>query len=105
MQATTSTEQLLHDIFDAAQDGLRGEVGPEEYARRQRDFTFHLLDCRNDLERLTGLLQNPDESTEESAAPIVIGCLYHVVPHLKPAARLLLDEVPDAFEPPATSAH
>lgn len=105
MIPTTATpiEQLLYDVFDGAQEGLREELGPEEYERRRWEFGFHLTDCRKDLAELSDILQHAEKYDEETACTLVMGCLYHIVPHLKAAAKLLLDEIPDAFEQPANN--
>ena len=103
MQTTETTEQLLHELFDGVREGLREELSADEYERRRSEFGFHLNDCRKSLAELSDLLQNPDKYDEETASPLIIGSLYHIVPHLKAAARLLLDDIPDPFDQPAKS--
>jgi hypothetical protein len=58
-----------------------------------------MMDWEGDLQELAKLFRNPDLSDEETASALVIGFLYHVVPHLNAAGRLLLDEISDPFAP------
>jgi hypothetical protein len=90
-------EKLLAKVFDRAQAGLREEIGPAEYDQRRRDFVFHMLDWRTDLEKMAALADDPRSMSSEEATTFVIGFLYHVVPHLNAAGRLLLDEIRDPF--------
>jgi hypothetical protein len=99
MLTSSKVEQLLACVFDGAREGLREELAPEEYENRQHDFVFHMTDWQDDLQRLTDLFKNPDKYDEETASTLVIGFLYHVVPHLNAAGRLLLDEIGDPFSP------
>ncbi len=94
---TSALERLLGDVFDHCQEGLRDEVGAAEYERRRRDFVFHMLDWQGDLTALTRLYENPGSQDVDSASRLLIGLLYHVIPHLSAAGRLLLDHVPDPF--------
>jgi hypothetical protein len=43
------------------------------------------------------LVEGPEQLDAEAASALVIGFLYHVVPHLNAAGRLLLDEISDPF--------
>ncbi|MBY0524099.1 MAG: hypothetical protein K2R98_11910 [Gemmataceae bacterium] len=88
---------LLGKVFDDARQGLRKEVGQAEYKRRRDDFVFHMTDWLHDLEGLWSLSQQPEAFDIDRATTMVIGSLYHMIPHIKAAGRLLLDEVPDAF--------
>jgi hypothetical protein len=99
MPAVSSIEQLLGQIFDGAREGERGTLDPAEYERRRHDFIFHMTDWSDDLERLADLFKHPEQQEEESASVFLIGFLYHVIPHLNAAGRLLLDEVGDPFAP------
>lgn len=92
-----SLENLLSRVFDEAQDGLLQEVDAETYERIKREFLFHMTDWTIDLTDLASLYQHPDSADLSGACRVVIGFLYHVIPHLKAAGRLLLDEIPDAF--------
>ena len=57
-----------------------------------------MTDWLNDLDEINALFRHPNKFTPDEAAHSLIGILYHVPAHLKAAARLLLDEVPDPFE-------
>ena len=97
MAANDPLEELLGKIFDGAREGLRENIEPEEYARRRRDFIFHMSDWKSEIQRLADLYQKPEGHDENAASDFVIGLLYHVIPHLNAAGRLLLDEVLDPF--------
>lgn len=71
---------------------------PKANATAKQDFVFHMTDWLDDLRRLGALFENPDKFDRNTAGCAVAGFLYHVIPHLKAAGRLLLDEIPDAFE-------
>jgi hypothetical protein len=94
-------EDLLGKVFDASRDGLRDRVSPAEYQRLREDFIFHMVDWTDDLERLRELRDRPEIFDTESSSAMVAGFLYHVIPHLTAAGRLLLDEIPDPFTPEA----
>jgi len=97
MATGSRLEQLLSRIFDGAREGLRGDLDPEDYAKRIKIFMFDMCDWKDDLERLAALFNNPDQQDDEAASVSLIGFLYHAVPHLNAAARLLLDDVGDPF--------
>jgi hypothetical protein len=97
MPSISQIEQLLGQVFDLARQGLRETLDPEEYERRRRDFIFHMIDWRDDLERLADWFKHPEQLEAESAGSFLIGFLYHVIPHLNAAGRLLLDEIGDPF--------
>jgi len=98
METSPKLKELLGEIFDGGQDGLRKEVGRKEFERRRYDFVFHMTDWEKDLGELVEIFKHPEKWDEESASPLIMGFLYHVIPHLKAAGRLLLDDIPDAFE-------
>jgi hypothetical protein len=100
MLTVSKVEQLLGRVFDGARESLREELDAQEYERRKHDFVFHMTDWLGDLEQLTDLFNQPDQQDEESASAHVIRFLYHVIPHLNAAGRLLLDEVGDPFSQP-----
>ena len=87
----------LGRAFDAARDGLREDVPAAEYERRRRDFVFHLTDCLDDLEGLSSWLRDPQRDDDDEAVSELVGMLYHIIPHLNAAGRLLLDEISDPF--------
>lgn len=96
MASAASLESLLSDVFDDLREGLREELNPAEYERQRRAFVFHMLDGKDDLERLTALMNDPS-TKEADAATMLTGILCHIVPHLNVAAKLLLDDVRDPF--------
>jgi hypothetical protein len=85
--------RLLAAIFD----DFRSHKS-KSYRRRQLDFIFHMTDWSDDLERLAELFKHPNKYDRETAGLFICGFLYHVIPHLNAAGRLLLDEIPDAFK-------
>ena len=90
-------ELLLERLFDAQREEWKEELPFEEYEQRRHEFVFHMTDWKDDLERFAALFNNPDQQNEEAASAFLIGFLYHVVPHLNAAARLLLDDVGNPF--------
>ena len=56
-----------------------------------------MTDWQSDLEKLYEMCANPQCWQAESACEFLIGFLYHVVPHLNAAAKLLIDTVGDPF--------
>jgi hypothetical protein len=89
---------LLGKVFDDANSSLRKELGAAEYERRRYDFVFHMTDWVGDMEELCGLYQHPEKPSLKTATQTVISCLYHVIPHIREAGRLLLDYDPvDVF--------
>jgi hypothetical protein len=63
----------------------------------QRDFVFHMLDWIDDLHSLADLYRQPEPYSKSDAGRLVAGFLYHVIPHLMEAGRLLLDYEPGYF--------
>lgn len=90
-------EALLGWIFDQMREGLRDDVGPGDYERLKRDFVFHMTDWDSDLKGIASFFETPGAIPKKQAAQLVVGFLYHVIPHLKAAGRLLLDDVGDPF--------
>ena len=86
-------KRLLERVFTRA----RERRDAQEYNQLKSDFVFHMTDWHTDLEGLCQLFVNADEQDEDSACEFVIGFLYHVIPHLNAAGKLLLDEIPDPF--------
>jgi hypothetical protein len=87
------SRKLLEKIFDSVSE--RGAMPSAEYQARKRDFVFHLADCRDDLGRLTELLNA--EAASERDAIALLSILYHVIPHLNAAGRLAWGKVSDPF--------
>jgi hypothetical protein len=90
-------ERLLGQVFDDCREGLRDDLSPAEYERRRHEFVFHMLDWPKDFQFLSGLFANPEGRDIQDVSTSLIAFLYHVIPHLNAAGRLLLDEVPDPF--------
>jgi hypothetical protein len=90
-------ERLLGQIFDHCQEGLQDEISPSDYEKQRHDFVFHMLDWYRDLEHLSRLYHDPEGQDVQSVSRFLVGFLYHVIPHLNAAGRLLLDQVPDPF--------
>ena len=87
----------LGRVFDAAREGLRDAVSRDHYENMRHDFIFHLSDCGDDLAALSAWIRDPRRDLEDSTVSNLIGMLYHVIPHLDAAGRLLLDEIGDPF--------
>ena len=97
-------EQVIASVFDGATECSPSDIGHAEYEKRQHEFIFHMTDWRKDLQELSNMFQNPDKYDEEVASALIIGFLYHVIPHINAAGRLLLGKVPDPFLPPKPEA-
>jgi hypothetical protein len=89
-----SLQKLLTSVYDRFQrlDDRKAN------ATARQDFVFHMTDWLDDLHRLVAIYEHPEKFSREDASDIA-GFLYHVIPHLKAAGRLLLDDIPDAFDP------
>ncbi len=85
--------ELLGQVFDE----LQTVEDREKHAETKRQFIFHMIDWIDDLENLLELYGQPEQAGS-NAAQTIASFLYHVIPHLNAAGRLLLDRVPDAFE-------
>jgi hypothetical protein len=83
---------VLVEVYDT----LQHVPDARENAARRDEFVFHMMDWIDDMERLRALYRSPVRDAT-SASEVVVGFLYHVVPHLNAAGRLLLDEIPDRF--------
>ncbi len=99
MLPSSKLKEILGRVYDGAREGPGDDLTAEEYENRRRDFVFHMTDWEDDLKELVELFEKPDQHDEEAACIFVIGFLYHVVPHLNAAGRLLLDEIGDPFAP------
>jgi hypothetical protein len=95
---------LFEKIFDECREGLRAELSPAEYEQQRHDFAFHMTDWLGDLNTLNELYTHPEKADLHKATISIIGLLYHVIPHLNAAGRLLLDTIPDAFAPQQAKA-
>jgi hypothetical protein len=72
MTADLKLKQLPAKVYDDARGGLRKTEDPSAYAVLRHDF---------------------GETTVQ-----LIGFLYHVIPHLKAAGRLLVDDISDPLD-------
>jgi len=97
MDRDAALRKLLGRVFDSGQEGLRAELPADEYERRRHDFVFHMTDWTKDLADYANLVDHPEKWKLKEATTFLIGFLYHVVPHLNTAGRLLLDEIKDPF--------
>jgi hypothetical protein len=102
MPASPQLVELLGRIFDSAR---QGEGKQTDYQQRRQDFIFHMTDWLGDLKNLNELYAHPEEADLREARTSLIALLYHVIPHLNAAGRLLLDTIQDHFtlhpeEPP-----
>jgi hypothetical protein len=88
-------KDFLGRVFEECWD--RSSFPPEEYAQRQRDFVFHMTDWLGDLQELTNLYKHAEDVEIDKASTKLLSILYHMIPHLKAAGRLLAPAVPDAF--------
>jgi hypothetical protein len=59
-----------------------------------------MTDWLGDLKELNALYTHPEKADLHEATVLIIGFLYHVIPHLNAAGRLLLDHISDPFAPP-----
>lgn len=66
-------------------------------AQARNDFVFHMSDWFDDLDRLQAIYKHPERISPKKSGHEIAGFLYHVIPHLNAAGRLLLEEIPDAF--------
>lgn len=105
MNKTEKFRALMERVFDELREGLRDELGSEEYEQRRHSFGFHMTDWLDDIETVKALWDNCESVDSENAAKQVAGFLYHVIPHLAEAGNLLLDNVENPFskveQPPA----
>ena len=87
---------LMEKVFDDmyAESRNKNSLRYQEY---RRDFGFHMTDWLRDLERLSAVYRHPEKTSVADASSNIMGFLYHAIPHLAAAGRLLLEEVPDAF--------
>lgn len=54
-----------------------------------------MTDWIDDLRRLADLVDRPEKYDSKAGGSIVVRFLYHVIPHLRAAGRLLLDYEPE----------
>ncbi|MFN0052069.1 MAG: hypothetical protein ACKV0T_07755 [Planctomycetales bacterium] len=98
-------DALLRAVFDDFQDEPCETLDSKEYEQRRLDFVFHMTDWMDDIDGILNLFSNPDQKDVDSATTFLVGFLYHVVPHLNAAAKLLLGEVGDPFSSKESPQH
>lgn len=96
--ASDALKSLLASVFDGMNGDARKQQSPEDYDRRRGEFVFHMTDWLNDLQRLNEIYARPDKVKLPVAERELAGFLYHVIPHLNSAGRLLLGEISDPFD-------
>ena len=94
----TMPSKELRNLLGSVYHQYQKLADPKANARAKQDFIFHMTDWLEDLRRLTAIYKAPGSHDRKRAGCDVAGFLYHVIPHLKAAGRLLLDRIPDAFE-------
>ncbi len=95
--------QLMRQVFDELREGIRETTSSQEYDDLRESFAFHMTDWAEDIQKLLKLRASSDSISSEDAAKEVVGLLYHLIPHLTEAGKLLLDGVGDQIEPTEAS--
>jgi hypothetical protein len=93
----TSSRYRLEQLLASAYDQHQKLDGAKINAAGKRNFIFHMTDWSEDLERLAELYKHPEKFDKKTAGALVAGFLYHVIPHLRAAGRLMLDYNPEDF--------
>ncbi len=55
------------------------------------EIAFHLVDWKDDLARLSRLLEAPEDYTPEQRIDVIMAFLIHATPHCMAAHELLMD--------------
>jgi hypothetical protein len=96
----------IQNLMTLVYDQLQSIADKAANTEARRQFVFHMTDWIGELERLVNLYQE-DEPQKAKAAQTVAAFLYHAIPHLNTAGRLLLDYSPDGVkregDPPTPS--
>lgn len=85
-------KNLMGQVYDELQS-----IDDQADTEAKRQFVFHMTDWLNDLESLVKLYEEGG-MRKDKATQTVASFLYHVIPHLNAAGRLLLDYIPDPFQ-------
>ena len=93
-----SYASLLGRVFDATYEDERANLPAGDYERLRLDFIFHMTDWLDDLRRLNRIVEAPGSQSLEDSRHDLAGFLYHVIPHLRAAGRILVGSGPDPFE-------
>jgi hypothetical protein len=83
---------LLSAVYDQFNEGTA------TVSEARQDFVFHMTDWLHNLKALKAIYDRPGQVDQEAAGKAIASFLYHVIPHLSAAGRLLLGEIPDAFK-------
>lgn len=86
----------LREAFGNVYDFLQGKGDDDFDEKMRQEFIFHMEECFDDFEEIVEVMRDSERVSEETAQRVA-GFIYHVVPHLRRAGRLLLDEIPDPF--------
>jgi hypothetical protein len=87
----------LEKLFDQWQGSRRRSMSAADYRRLRYDFAFHMTDWLGDLRKVHAIFFDPKNVSQKSVDDAVVGFLFHAIPHLNAAGRLLLEDIPDAF--------
>jgi hypothetical protein len=82
-----SDEVILRQRLGEAFSRLQDPTSPG-FTAQEREFVFHMLDWRNDLEQLALLYSSPGRFSTDQAHEIIQAFLYHASSHIVAAARL-----------------
>lgn len=93
MAVDSKLVDLLEQIFERVREGSEDK----NFDKHRSDFVFHMTDWQGDLEKLYQMYINPEAWEPDSACDFVVGFLYHVVPHVRAAAKLLVGSTGDPF--------
>src|SRR5262245_53397433 len=88
--------RVLEKVFDRMYSETRSKKS-NRYQEYRADFGFHMTDWLGNLRNLDDFYRHPEEDSPKQASPMIIGALYHMIPHLSAAGRILLEDIPDAF--------
>jgi hypothetical protein len=91
-----SNKAIIQAMLDRVFDDFQSHDDEERHELAKQQFVFHMTDWAEDLFALCKLYARPSDS-DPDAGRTIARFLYHVIPHLNAAGRLLLDQVPDPF--------
>jgi hypothetical protein len=94
-KASRRPPDKLKALLAAAYDEVQHLDDRTRNARCRRNFVLHMTDWVEDLHRLEELYRQPEKFDQETATQVVMSFLYHVIPHLRAAGRLMLDYSPE----------
>jgi hypothetical protein len=97
MSNRPSYGEQMGRAFDEMRGHLREVLSPSDYARLRDTFVFHMTDWESDLEALARVASDPGGAPKDESYDAVFGFLYHVLNHLRAAARLVGAEGADPF--------